>query len=123
MRVDHGAEHGPGGQRDAHADRDHDGRVAQREEEPGAQWPLAVGHQLPRHVVDRRDVIGVERVPQPERPRGDGDTEADAELGVVEMMRQDNQDKQRPAQRVDTSDHGGHPAKPGPLTGSQRTRG
>jgi hypothetical protein len=67
-------------------------------------------------------VVGVERVPQSQRPRRDGDPEADAELGVVEMMRQDDEDKQAPAQRVDTSDHDGHPAEPGPFTGAQDTR-
>ena len=34
---------------------------------PTADRALALLHQLARHVVDRRDMVGVERVPQPER--------------------------------------------------------
>ena len=33
---------------------------------PDAQRPLALLEELPRRVVDRRDVVGVEGVPQPE---------------------------------------------------------
>ncbi len=50
-------------------EREHDRRVAEREEEPGAERPLAVLQELAGGVVDRRDVVGVERVPQPERVR------------------------------------------------------
>ena len=46
-----------------------DRRVPEREEEADAQRPLALAHELARRVVDRRDVIGVERVAQPQRVR------------------------------------------------------
>jgi hypothetical protein len=46
-----------------------DRRVPQREEEACAQRALSVLQQLSCRVVDRCDVVGVERVPQPERVR------------------------------------------------------
>jgi hypothetical protein len=51
-----------GGRRD-----DHDGRVPEREHQPDGQRTPAFVHQLARHVVDRGDVVGVDRVAQPER--------------------------------------------------------
>src|SRR5581483_5135420 len=48
---------------------EHDARVAEREEEADAVRASPVLQELPRRVVDRRDVVGVERVPQPERVR------------------------------------------------------
>ena len=45
---------------------DHDGRMAERKEEADADRPLALLHQLARDVVDRRDMIGVDRVAQAE---------------------------------------------------------
>ena len=53
------------------ASSEHDRRVPEREEEADAERPLAVGHQLARGVVDRADVVGVERVAQAERVGGD----------------------------------------------------
>ena len=48
--------------------REHDdGRVAEREEQADRNRPLAILHQLARHVVDRRDVVGIDGVAQPER--------------------------------------------------------
>jgi len=40
--------------------------VTEREEQPDADGSLAVLHELPGRVVDGRDVVGVERVAQPE---------------------------------------------------------
>ena len=66
--VDDRTEHRLG--RDAQADADHDDDrgVAEGEEEPRAERPFLVGHELARGVVDRGDVIGVECVPGTERP-------------------------------------------------------
>ena len=54
---------------------------------PDAHRPLAFGHQLARRVVDRGDVVGVERVPQPERvgrqPEPDGEHARAAERVAV----------------------------------------
>ena len=43
-----------------------DGRVAEREEEADRDRPLALLHQLARDIVDRGDVIGIDRVAQAE---------------------------------------------------------
>ena len=40
--------------------------MAEREHQPQSHWPLTLLHQLARDVVDRRDVVGVDRVPQAE---------------------------------------------------------
>jgi hypothetical protein len=45
-------------------EREHDRRMAEREEEPDAQRSLSLAHQFARAVVDRCDVVGVERVTQ-----------------------------------------------------------
>ena len=47
--------------------REDDRRVAEREEEADAERALAVLEELARRVVDRGDVVGVERVAQAER--------------------------------------------------------
>ncbi len=41
--------------------------MAEREEEADADRPLALLHQLARHVVDRRDMVGIDGVAQTER--------------------------------------------------------
>ena len=41
--------------------------MAEREEQPDADRTLALLHQLARDVVDRGDMIGVDRVAQAER--------------------------------------------------------
>ena len=48
---------------------DDDRRVPEREEQSDRDRTLPLLHQLARHVVDRRDVVGIDRVPQPERIR------------------------------------------------------
>jgi hypothetical protein len=49
-----------------HHDED-DRAVAEAEPEPDAERTSALTHELARHVVDGRDVIGVEGVPHAER--------------------------------------------------------
>ena len=58
-----------GGEREGEREAEDDRRVSEREEEAHAERPLLVLQHLPRGVVDRRDVVGVERVPQSERVR------------------------------------------------------
>ena len=41
--------------------------MAEREEKADGDGTFALLHQLARHVVDRRDVVGIDRVAQPER--------------------------------------------------------
>ena len=55
------------GERDADRQQHHDRRMAEREEEADPDRPLALLHELARDVVDRRDMIGVDRVAQAER--------------------------------------------------------
>ncbi len=45
----------------------HDRRVAERKEEADADRTLALLHELAGDVVDRRDMVGVDRVAQAER--------------------------------------------------------
>ena len=40
--------------------------MAEREHQPQSHWPLTLVHQLVRDVVDRRDVVGVDRVAEAE---------------------------------------------------------
>ena len=64
VRVDDRAEHRPGRDGMPAPTAIDDRRVAEGEEEPGGERPLAVGHQLAGGVVDGRDVVGVEGVPE-----------------------------------------------------------
>ncbi len=41
--------------------------MAERKEESHADRALALLHELARHIVDRRDMVGVDRVAQAER--------------------------------------------------------
>ena len=58
---------GRGRRGDGDRGQDHDGRVAEREEEADRQRLLAFLHQLAHDIVDGRDVVGIERMPQAER--------------------------------------------------------
>ena len=76
--------------------QDHDGRMAERKKEAHRRRTLAFLHQLARHIVDRGDMVGVDRMPEAEtigeecraeedriimecgeRPRPCGDIESD----------------------------------------------
>ena len=78
------------GDDDADADGDDDRGVAEREEVPEGKrtWlvsAVALVHGLAGRVVDRRDVVGVEGVPQ---AKGIGeDAHADSEASVVRRAR------------------------------------
>ena len=77
----------------------HDGRMAERKEQADRNRPLAFLHQLARHVVDRRDVVGIDRVAQAERvgeERG-----ADQHRVVVECDQRPN-----PGQHIGANQHG-----------------
>ena len=50
-----------------HRDRKRDRqRMAEREEQADRDRPLALLHQFAHHIVDRCDVVGVDRMTQPE---------------------------------------------------------
>ena len=63
---------GGGHRRDCENESDDDGRVAEREEEPDGDRPPPFLHQLAGDVVDRRDMVGVEGMPQPEAVSEEG---------------------------------------------------
>ena len=50
----------------ARSRQDDDGRMAEREEQADADRALAFLHQLARDVVDGGDMVGVDRMAQPE---------------------------------------------------------
>ena len=124
-RVDHRAEYRPGGEGDADADRDDDRGVAEGEEEAAAQGAFAVGHELAGGVVDAGDVVGVEGVPEPQEPGGDGDAQPDAESAaaadslVVEVVRHHAQHVDAPACPVDRQDEQEHRREPALLAERQ----
>ena len=66
-----------GRERDADRQRDHHGRVAERKEEADPDRALALLHQFAGDVVDRGDVIGVDRMAQAERVGEQRRTEQD----------------------------------------------
>ena len=117
--IDHGAEHRPGRDRQPDPDDDDDRGVPEREEEPGAERPLPVGHELAGGVVDRGDVIGVERVPGAQRPGGERDPDPEAQARVAEVVRLDREDEYPPAEHVEREDHESHPAEAAPFRGGQ----
>src|SRR5262249_27576979 len=119
-RVDHRAEHRPGGDRDADADGHDDAGMAEREEEPGRQRPLAVGHELTGHVVDRGDVVGVERVPQSQGPRGNRDAKANTEFFIAKVRGHYREEEDCPAAGVQKKYYRGHDGEPGSLAGPKR---
>lgn len=57
---------GPNGR---NGDRDHDGRVSEREEEPDSDRPLPERDESTQDVVDRADVVRIETMTQPQGPR------------------------------------------------------
>ena len=87
-------------EREQQREREHDRGVAEREPEADGQRPLAVGHQLAGGVVDRRDVVGVEGVPQPERVRGDAEPDAEDLRAERVVVRGDEREQRDPADDV-----------------------
>ena len=108
-------------QDDERAEREHDARVPEREEEPDAQRALAVVHQLARRVVDRRDVVGVEGVAQAERVGGDPDADAEgAAVPEVVVVRRDDGEQQEEADAVQGGDRRGEDGRAAPFGGRER---
>jgi hypothetical protein len=61
-----------GRERNRGGGRDHHGRMAERKEQTDGHRPLAILHELAGDIVDCGDVVGIDRVTQPERVRDDG---------------------------------------------------
>ena len=91
----------------------HDRGVAEREEEADAHRPLAVLQQLPRRVVDRRDVVGVEGVAEAE---GVGERPEARERRVAAR----EVEEEAPAEQVEEHDAAGEAAEPRPFGARQR---
>ena len=70
-----------GGNRDSNRQRDDDRRVSEREEKSDGDGPPPFLHELAGDVVDRRDVVGVDRMAQPERVREQRRSEENRAIG------------------------------------------
>lgn len=66
-----------GGDGDRNGQSDHDRRMAEGKVEADADRPFAVLHEFSRDVVDRRDVIGIDGMPQSEGVRQQRGSEQD----------------------------------------------
>ena len=82
--------------------------MTQRKEEADAQGPLALLQHEPHRVVDRRDVIGIESVAQPEHVGHE--TEADQRRIVRGMV-----DIESPAEYVQQGDDAVEPRQSAPF--------
>src|SRR5207237_951369 len=77
--ADHVADYELGGKAERHRDQEHDRRMAKREEESNAQGLLPLLEQLAGGVVDGRDVVRIDRMPQAKRV---GET-TESEIGMT----------------------------------------
>jgi len=92
------------------------------EEESDAQWPLAFAHHLAGCVVDRGDVIGVERVAQPECVRRDPGPDRERPGGSeLEVLGCHEQDQDPETDHVQAGDHGRHSTGAPPLRACHRS--
>ena len=95
--------------------------MPEREEEPDAERPLALLHELARRVVDGRDVVGVEGVAHAQRVGGQADAGGEGAAGAeAEVVRDDDPEEQAEADDVQADDRGGQAAGPRPLGRRQR---
>jgi hypothetical protein len=98
-----------------HTHRENDRRVPEAEPEPDGQRPPALLHQLAGGVVDRRDVVDVERVPHTQRVGGNTEADAEGLASDLEVLRGNDHEQQAEADRVERDDQGSHPAEAAPL--------
>src|SRR5437868_6196612 len=97
--------------------------MPEREPEADAEGTLALGHQLARGVVDGRDVVGIERVAQPQRVRGqpEPDREPTGRAQAI-VMRRDQHDQDEEAQYVQADHRARHRRHRPPLAARQLAR-
>src|ERR1017187_1955413 len=93
--------------------------MADREEEADRERPLAVADQLAGGVIDRGDVVGVERVPHPQRVGEYAGAHAEHLAAAEVIAPADGGGEQPPAEHVQPDHYRGHAADPAPLTGGQ----
>ena len=95
-------------------------RMAQGEEEPDRKRSLPVAHQLAGGVVDRRDMVGVKCVPQPQGVGGQPDAQTEGFAAHAEMVRGDERGQGDPADQVQGHDHPHHGGDASPLRTAQQ---
>src|SRR5207253_5660745 len=96
-----------GGRGDGQPDRqpENHGRVSERKEKANSERLLALLQQLPGGVVDRRYVVGIESVPEPE---GVGQDRRTDQGGVSRRDRQ----QRSPAHQVEQPDEAEESSEP-----------
>nr|WP_244098975.1 MULTISPECIES: hypothetical protein [Burkholderia] len=81
--------------------------MTEREPESHARRPLAFTEQFARGVVDRRDVVGVKRMPHAQRVRRHAGADAEGSGADTEMVRNDERKQRTPADDVQNDDEHG----------------
>ena len=89
--------------------------MAQREEEADTEGALPVVHQLAGGVVDRGDVVSVERVPQPQCVGGQSNADSEDFVAEAEVLRCDEHHQRDPADEVQARDDAEHRRQPQPF--------
>ena len=98
---------------EAGSEGEDDGGVTEREEEADPHRSLAVLQQLPRRVVDRRDVIGVERVAETEGV-GERTEPGECRIAASEV------EEQPPTEHMQEDDSAREPSEARPFGAGQR---
>ena len=110
---------GGGGERDRRSPRhEHDRRVPEREEKADTERLLALLQHEADGVVDRGDVVGVERVPQPEHVRDEAEPDQRRVVRRVVQIQTPADDVQRgdePVEPGEAQPFGGRERQVGPL--------
>nr|WP_244100357.1 hypothetical protein [Burkholderia ambifaria] len=81
--------------------------MTERKPESDARRPLAFTEQFARGVVDRRDVVGVKRMPHAQRVRRHAGADAESAGADTEMVRNDERKQRTPADDVQNDDEHG----------------
>src|SRR5205823_698322 len=97
-----------GRDRERGGEREHDARVAEREEESDPERAPLLVEELARRAVDRGDVVDVERVAQAERVR---ERSEPGERGRASRVI----DEEAPAEHVEEDDDGSESRQAAPL--------
>ena len=92
------------GRGDADGRQHHHGRMAEREEQAGRQRALALLHELAGDVVDGRDVVGVDRMAQPEAVGEEAGAEQHRVVVERDQRPGPGRDVGRDQQRIDGDD-------------------
>src|ERR1022692_763177 len=94
--------------------------MADREEEADRERSLAVADKLAGGVVDRGDVISVERVPHPQRVGEYAGAHPEHLVPAEVIVAADGGREPSPAEHVQADHRAGHTADSAPLAGGER---